>query len=362
MTPLVDKQTLEMAGLALYVPGLLLLIWQAPKALRALRGVAFRDGPELIFLPLIAGGFLVLSQFIALAPVDMEQVGDLGSRSWLIVSVFDGAVKLLLCVLIVVILKARPLRWASATGADAGLIQPPAPNDDPDAQPKRLSIGAALLVGLIGALIAYPVCDAVLYASQWIYNVVMQKTPPIHDVLEAIRQGRLSYEKFALMAVLAVGVAAVAEELFFRGLLQDALCVIVKRPWPAIVLTAMAFGAVHGQPQDVPPLIVLGVLLGVIRVRYHSILACITAHALFNGRTMLFVFLNPLVLEAPPPPDPTATEPPLACVVDGVRLGWSGHIRAAVSGPDERALQKVGDEIAIGGLEMIRPVGVPDSR
>jgi membrane protease YdiL (CAAX protease family) len=37
----------------------------------------------------------------------------------------------------------------------------------------------------------------------------------------------------------------------------------------------------------------MGVILGYVRVRYRSLTACILIHALFNGRTMLFAWLNP---------------------------------------------------------------------
>lgn len=84
-----------------------------------------------------------------------------------------------------------------------------------------------------------------------------------------------------VLAFLGVGVAGpIAEELYFRGLVQGAL---ERFGQPiAIGTTAVVFGAVHFVPAAFPVLAVYGVTLGVIRSRSRSIVPGMIAHALNN--------------------------------------------------------------------------------
>jgi membrane protease YdiL (CAAX protease family) len=85
-----------------------------------------------------------------------------------------------------------------------------------------------------------------------------------------------------VLAFLGVGVAGpIAEELYFRGLLQGSL---ERYGQPvAIVATAVVFGAVHFVPAAFPVLAIYGVLLGLIRSRSRSIVPGMIAHALNNS-------------------------------------------------------------------------------
>lgn len=84
------------------------------------------------------------------------------------------------------------------------------------------------------------------------------------------------------LAFLGVAVAGpVAEELYFRGLLQGALAPFGQLV--AVGVTAAVFGAVHFVPAAIPVLVVYGLLLGVIRWRTNSIVPGAVAHALNNG-------------------------------------------------------------------------------
>ncbi len=84
------------------------------------------------------------------------------------------------------------------------------------------------------------------------------------------------------LAFLGVAVAGpVAEELYFRGLLQGALAPFGQLV--AVGVTAVVFGAVHFVPAAIPVLVVYGVLLGVIRSRTNSIVPGAVAHSLNNA-------------------------------------------------------------------------------
>jgi membrane protease YdiL (CAAX protease family) len=84
------------------------------------------------------------------------------------------------------------------------------------------------------------------------------------------------------LAFLGIAVAGpIAEELYFRGLLQGALAPFGQVV--AVVVTAIVFAGVHFVPAAIPVLVVYGVLLGVIRARTGSIVPGAIAHALNNA-------------------------------------------------------------------------------
>jgi uncharacterized protein len=84
------------------------------------------------------------------------------------------------------------------------------------------------------------------------------------------------------LTFLGVAVAGpVAEELYFRGLLQGALQ--GSGQLVAVGVTAVIFAAVHFVPAAIPVLFVYGLLLGLIRSRTNSIVPGAIAHALNNA-------------------------------------------------------------------------------
>lgn len=85
-----------------------------------------------------------------------------------------------------------------------------------------------------------------------------------------------------ILAFIGVGIAGpIAEELYFRGLLQGSF---ERFGQPiAIGATAVIFAAVHFVPAAFPVLAVYGLMLGLIRSRSRSIVPGMIAHALNNS-------------------------------------------------------------------------------
>lgn len=114
----------------------------------------------------------------------------------------------------------------------------------------------------------------------------------IHDLnsrLEAPARGLTSQAEsttaIALLAVLVVIGAPVVEELFYRGLLLRS---VQHRFGPnvAIGVSALVFGAAHGEPLQFPALVVFGVILGILATRTGRLGPGIFAHAGFNAVTI----------------------------------------------------------------------------
>jgi len=120
------------------------------------------------------------------------------------------------------------------------------------------------------------------------YLVPAQPITP-HPTLEALRSGPLPVPVRMGLWVSAVVVAPVAEEVFFRGILQTFLVRVLGTRWRAIILASIAFGIVHvSQLHTVIALTLLGVLMGFAYERHGSILLPIAVHAAFNLKTLLW--------------------------------------------------------------------------
>lgn len=96
-----------------------------------------------------------------------------------------------------------------------------------------------------------------------------------------------------MVNLLMIGVlAAVGEELIFRGLLQRLLTSMVRNPHVAIVITALLFSAFHFQFFSFLPRFVLGIILGYLMFLGRSIWFPITAHFVNNAMGVIYYYFN----------------------------------------------------------------------
>jgi membrane protease YdiL (CAAX protease family) len=120
---------------------------------------------------------------------------------------------------------------------------------------------------------------------------------PQHDLLTAFTRSEWGGWGRIQLMLIAVVVAPLAEELFFRGLLLPALWRLMGFLWPAVGLSAAFFALVHAaNPQTVLPMFTFGVVMAGLRAQTGSLAACVLLHALFNGRTMLLAVYHPEIL------------------------------------------------------------------
>jgi len=154
----------------------------------------------------------------------------------------------------------------------------------------RRPVGRDLTAAAVGYLAVLPICTGLVYVSRGLIHVFRPGYElPRHPVLESL-DWLVGWPRWALIGG-AILVAPLAEELFFRGLVQSGLGRLLRGRWPAVVCTGLLFGAIHTQPEAVVPLAVLGIALGYLYERTGSLIAPILMHALFNAKNIIWTLL-----------------------------------------------------------------------
>ena len=108
---------------------------------------------------------------------------------------------------------------------------------------------------------------------------------PEQQSVEVFRQFTKMSQVVGFMIV-AVVIAPMIEELFFRGFLLTYLKTHVPT-WVAIIISAAVFAVAHQNLDSVLPLWILGIVLGVAYEHTGSILLPMGIHACFNLTTAL---------------------------------------------------------------------------
>lgn len=94
----------------------------------------------------------------------------------------------------------------------------------------------------------------------------------------------------ANMLVMAI-IPAIAEELLFRGVIQQLIARITKRPVLAVWLTAIVFSMIHMQFFGFFPRLVLGVFMGYLYLWSGSLWLAIVAHFTNNAAAVIAGYL-----------------------------------------------------------------------
>ncbi len=83
---------------------------------------------------------------------------------------------------------------------------------------------------------------------------------------------------------------AITEEVLFRGVMLGAYRRVMG-PGPALVATALMFMGMHAMPIVFPVLLVVGLILGYLRLRSGSVYPCILMHFVHNAAVLTLGFL-----------------------------------------------------------------------
>lgn len=143
---------------------------------------------------------------------------------------------------------------------------------------------AAFFVPWVGALIGY-----LHLAHAMGHHVVPQE-----QLQYLAANGLAAHDSVVVLLAVVVG-APLAEEVLFRGYLQQALDAVLGARL-SLWATAALFGLMHGTDYALP-LFAFGLFLGWLRNRCGSLGAPMLAHALHNGITALVAILWPETLD-----------------------------------------------------------------
>lgn len=100
-----------------------------------------------------------------------------------------------------------------------------------------------------------------------------------------------SYSKMILNLFVVAILPAIAEELFFRGLLQKFFIKLTKNTLAGVVVTSIIFSAIHFQFLGFFPRFLLGMVFGYLYVWTNSIWTPIIVHFVNNGLAVVVYFL-----------------------------------------------------------------------
>jgi membrane protease YdiL (CAAX protease family) len=94
----------------------------------------------------------------------------------------------------------------------------------------------------------------------------------------------------ATVAITAVIVAPLAEEVFFRGFLFAGISKRWGYSWGVIVSGAL-FSVAHAGSGGLVPIFILGMLLAWLYIKTGSLWPCIFAHFAYNSLALLFMVI-----------------------------------------------------------------------
>lgn len=118
----------------------------------------------------------------------------------------------------------------------------------------------------------------IIFVSMYLFNVLMEWIS-LPDLMEDTFFD-MSGEPLGVLSMALL--APLIEELMFRGAIQGYL---LRRcsPWTAIIVSAVVFGVIHMNPQQMAYATLLGIVFGWIYYRTRSLLPVIVGHVLNNS-------------------------------------------------------------------------------
>lgn len=150
--------------------------------------------------------------------------------------------------------------------------------------------------GLMGGVIGFGLAGLSGIIAVALLTMLGEPVPEVaHETLVTLQQ-EFSLNLLISIIISAVIMAPLLEELVFRGVLQTTLMHLMKgRRWPAMLITAAVFSAIHAwvvPAQGLLPLFVLGLVFGYLYERTGSLLTPILAHAVFNAMNIAVAMVS----------------------------------------------------------------------
>ncbi len=172
--------------------------------------------------------------------------------------------------------------------------------------PKQLGFGliTALAVWPMATLLIMPAGFHIIkFVVKWGWDLNYTLQP--HSLLREMSESSTT-TSLCLIIAIAVVITPLVEEIVFRGLIQGALTRLYRSRWLAIVMTAAIFAALHltvrenvaagesslAQLETIPPLFLLGLVLGYAYEKSRSLYRPICIHLGFNALSVVMLWLN----------------------------------------------------------------------
>lgn len=154
-----------------------------------------------------------------------------------------------------------------------------------------------LLLGLLFVMSAFPLAQMAFLANQWL----VEQFPALQTwvrtekltikLMEGLLVMQTPWEMVTSLIVMAI-VPALGEELVFRGIGQQKLIEITRKPALGIALTAFIFSITHFEIQRFLAILLLGLVLGLLFYWTKNLWIPIAAHFLNNGAQVIIAWLN----------------------------------------------------------------------
>ena len=156
--------------------------------------------------------------------------------------------------------------------------------------------------GLIAFALVTPIALFVGAGAQWLGELVARLSemdPPgeiAHETLRLMSDpSMVSSTGWWLMLLVVVVGAPIAEELIYRGFIQNAIARAAGSQWVGILVTTGLFAAVHvgvAEWYALIPLAALSIGMGLAYARTGVIWVPIVVHAIFNGMNVLMAVVG----------------------------------------------------------------------
>lgn len=152
-----------------------------------------------------------------------------------------------------------------------------------------------ILVGIVILLFALPMVGVLSDWNQMIhFGSLDQSVRELNQQAEDVTKAMLKmpgWASFFYNLMLIAVIPAIAEEMFFRGVLQRLFVRMTRRAWIGILIASIFFSLFHGEMLGFIPRVALGIVLGLIYYFSGNLWYSIAAHFFNNAFQILLVFL-----------------------------------------------------------------------
>ncbi|MDR1003290.1 MAG: CPBP family intramembrane metalloprotease [Oscillospiraceae bacterium] len=132
---------------------------------------------------------------------------------------------------------------------------------------------------------------AINYIWQYIYSFLAQFIPGMEIAASEI--GEMSIPYLIVYAIMLCVIAPITEEIMFRG----AILMGLRRYGLAfaMIVSSLMFGLIHGNLQQIPFAMGIGVVLAYVAVKTGSLRVCILLHFINNAFATILTYANALI-------------------------------------------------------------------